>query len=116
MEDSRIGNRPGIASFFFIENLVDFFPSLCYIKTMNENKISETDSIQELAHFWDTHDLTDFEDQLEEVNETAFERKKFLKIQLEPEDTEAVLKIARSRGVSYTELIKEWVLEKIHVK
>jgi len=83
---------------------------------MNENKIPETDSIQELAHFWDTHDLTDFEDQLEEVNEPVFERKKFLKIQLEPEDAEAVIQIARSRGVSYTELIKEWVLEKIHVK
>jgi predicted phosphatase len=84
--------------------------------TMNENKIPETDSIQELAHFWDTHDLTDFEDQLEGVNEPVFERKKVLKIQLEPEEVESVIQIARSRGVSYTELIKEWVLEKIHVK
>ena len=37
-------------------------------------KIPETDSIQELASFWDTHDLTDFEDQLEEVTEPVFER------------------------------------------
>ena len=83
---------------------------------MNENKIPETDSIQELAQFWDTHDLTDFEDQLEGVNEPVFERKKVLKIQLEPEEVESVIQIARLRGVSYTELIKEWVLEKIHAK
>jgi predicted DNA binding CopG/RHH family protein len=85
-------------------------------RTMNKKKIPKTDSIQELAHFWDTHDLTDFEDQLEEVKEPVFERKKVLKIQLEPNDAEAVIQIARSRGVPYTELIKEWVLEKIYVK
>ena len=32
---------------------------------MSTNKIPQTDSIHELAQFWDTHDLTDFEEQLE---------------------------------------------------
>jgi hypothetical protein len=32
-------------------------------------KLPQTDSIEELARFWDSHDLTDFEDQLEEVTE-----------------------------------------------
>jgi len=41
---------------------------------MNKFKIPETDSIEELARFWDTHDLTDFEDQLEEVVEPVFKR------------------------------------------
>ncbi len=36
---------------------------------MKDKRISETDSIDELAKFWDTHDLTAFEDQLEEVPE-----------------------------------------------
>lgn len=36
--------------------------------------IPKTDSIEELARFWDTHDLTDFEDQLEEVTVEVFER------------------------------------------
>jgi hypothetical protein len=83
---------------------------------MKKKKIPETDSIQELAHFWDTHDLTDFEDQLEEVNEPVFEPITDLKIHLEPDEAEAVRQIARSKGISYVELIKEWVLEKIHVK
>lgn len=36
--------------------------------------IPQTDSVQELAHFWDTHDLTDLEGQLEEFTEPVFER------------------------------------------
>jgi hypothetical protein len=33
------------------------------------------DSIEEIARFWDSHDITELEDQLEEVKEPAFERK-----------------------------------------
>ncbi|WP_318727731.1 nucleotidyltransferase family protein [Roseofilum sp. Guam] len=36
--------------------------------------IVQTDSLKELAEFWDTQDLTDFEDRLEEVTEQIFER------------------------------------------
>ena len=39
---------------------------------MKQQRVPQTDSIQELAHFWDTHDLTDFEDDLEEVTESVF--------------------------------------------
>ncbi len=41
---------------------------------MNTTQIPQTDSIEELAHFWETHDLTDFESELEEVTEPVFER------------------------------------------
>lgn len=37
-------------------------------------KVPETDSIRELAAFWDTHDLTDFGDELEEVRGPVFSR------------------------------------------
>jgi cystathionine gamma-lyase len=40
---------------------------------MKRPKIPKTDSIQELAEFWDAHDLTDFEDELEEVPERVFQ-------------------------------------------
>ena len=35
---------------------------------MKKQTLPQIDSIEELAHFWDTHDLTAFEDELEEVN------------------------------------------------
>jgi hypothetical protein len=41
---------------------------------MSPQKIPPTNSVQELAQFWDTHDLTDLEDPLEEVIEPVFER------------------------------------------
>jgi hypothetical protein len=43
-------------------------------KPMNIADMPQTDFIQELASFWDTHNLTDFEDQLEEASERVFER------------------------------------------
>jgi predicted phosphatase len=82
-------------------------------KPMNISDIPKTDSIQELARFWDTHDLTDFEDKLEEVSEQVFEREAVVKIQLEPEEIEALNEIAKSRGVGSADLIREWVLERI---
>jgi hypothetical protein len=82
-------------------------------KPMNSPEIPQTDSIQELARFWDTHDLTDFEEQLEEVSETVFERKTAVRIQLEPEEFEAVNEIAKSKGVGSADVIREWIIEKI---
>ena len=41
---------------------------------MKTPEIPTTDSIQDLAKFWDKHDLTDFEDMLEEIPDPVFER------------------------------------------
>lgn len=81
---------------------------------MTVPRIPQTDSIQELAEFWDTHDLTDFEDELEEVTEPVFERESVVQIRLHSEEVEEIKAIANSKGVAYVDLIREWVLEKIH--
>jgi len=77
-------------------------------------KIPETDSIQELARFWDAHDVTDFKEQLKEVTEPVFERKmEAVFVPLLPQEVKAVKRIAESAGVEYSVLIREWVLEKL---
>jgi hypothetical protein len=82
---------------------------------MNKPKIPETDSIEELARFWDTHDLTDFEDQLEKVTEPVFQRRvETVAVPLQPQEIQAVRRIAESQGVDYIALIQGWVLEKLH--
>ena len=43
-------------------------------ETVSPQRIPNTDSIEELARFWDSHDLTDFENQMEEVSEPVFLR------------------------------------------
>ena len=84
-------------------------------KPMRNQKLPQTDSIKELASFWDSHDLTDFEDELEEVIEPVFERKKELtmKVQMRPSEIKAVKKIADSKGLKSEELVREWVREKL---
>lgn len=81
---------------------------------MNNRTLPRTDSIRELAAFWDTHDLTDFEDQLEEVTERVFERPAKFTVELDADDADAVSVLAKSRGVKDSDLIREWVLEKLH--
>jgi len=41
---------------------------------MNNHDLPKTDSISELAAFWDSHDLTDFDDQLEDAPDRVFSR------------------------------------------
>lgn len=41
---------------------------------MNSNRMPQIDSIEELVRFWQVHDLTDFEEELEEVDEPVFRR------------------------------------------
>lgn len=84
-------------------------------RTMSGYKLPTTDSIEELARFWDTHDLTDFEDQLEEVDAVVFERDPSTKmvLHLQPEELQAIREIAQARGLGQSELLREWVREKI---
>jgi hypothetical protein len=81
-----------------------------------KTQLPKTDSIQELANFWDNHDLTDFEDQLEEVTQPVFESVTVIPLNLESEEAEAVRKIAEAKGIADTELIRGWVREKIQAR
>ena len=81
---------------------------------MTENKLPRTDSIQELARFWDSHDLTEFDGELEEVQEPAFERGTVVSVRLSPDEMEAIQGMARARRLNLGDLIHEWVAEKVH--
>ena len=75
--------------------------------------IPKIDSIQELAEFWDNHDLTDFEDQLEEVTEPVFEREYIVEIGLLDRDLQEIKRMANLQGINYKDLIRAWVMEKV---
>jgi CopG antitoxin of type II toxin-antitoxin system len=77
-------------------------------------KIPDIDSIRELAAFWDTHDVTAFDDQLEEVPEPLLTRPKVgVTVPLSGPERTAIRRIAASRGVDEAALIHEWVQEKL---
>jgi len=82
---------------------------------MRNQRIPEMDSIEELAAFWDTHDLTDFEDQLEEVTEPIFVRGKpaIVEISLKPSEIQRLKRLARSEGIEEASLLRRWIVEKL---
>ena len=82
-------------------------------KSIHCKSIPQTDSIQELADFWDTHDLTDFEDELEEVDEPVFELSVQLLVALALGELETLNALAQLRGISPENLMREWVVERI---
>lgn len=71
--------------------------------------------IDELACFWDTHDVTDLEDELEEVTEPVFASnlRMSVLVRLEFQEAKEVGEIAKARGVERSALLREWVLEKL---
>ncbi len=84
---------------------------------MNTTRLPQTDSIAALAEFWDTHDVTDFLDELEEVTMPVFERagkdEALVSILLPQEDLVILQEMARARGVEQAVLLREWVREKL---
>lgn len=79
-------------------------------------KLPKTDSIRELADFWDTHDVTEFEGELVEVSAPVFARRPGggVTVSLSNEERKALRGIAASAGVDEAELIRTWVQEKLH--
>jgi len=81
---------------------------------MKSQSIPKTDSIEELARFWDAHDVTDFEEELEEVTGSVFARRGYqVTIRLEERESETVRRIASTRGIEEAALIQEWIRERL---
>jgi hypothetical protein len=85
-------------------------------KTIKRQRLPDTDSVEELARFWDKHDLTDFAHDLLEVTEPLFVRAKgtSLSIELPPAEAQHLKKIARSKGLKETAVLRLWILERLH--
>jgi hypothetical protein len=74
-----------------------------------------TDSIEELAKFWETNDLADFEEHLEEADEPVFVRRTgtSLTIDLQPIEAQRLTRIARSRRVKETTVVRQWIIDRL---
>ena len=86
---------------------------------MSENNqrqttISEAQSIEEIAEFWDTHSLADHWDETHEVEfDVRFERPH--QITLDPELYARLEQHARRRGLLPETLVNLWVAERINM-
>ncbi|WP_199245162.1 CopG family antitoxin [[Phormidium] sp. ETS-05] len=80
---------------------------------MDGESCSQIKSIEDLANFWDNQDLPAFKLPVSKVKEKFFERHALVQIHLPKQDLEIVKKLAKSQGIDYTDLIRDWVLEKV---
>lgn len=81
-----------------------------------KSKIPNFKTYEEEANFWDTHDITDFEDETEDV-EIVFDldkpRDKTLIVRLQKELRDKLEKTARAKGLNVSTLARMWLIEKL---
>ena len=75
-------------------------------------------TIDEMAGFWDSHDITEFEDQLIEVKEPLFEKMKsrIISVKLDSKQYEKLKKIAHQKKLNTLSLVSQWVTRQIEVE
>lgn len=70
----------------------------------------------EEAKWWDTHDLGDYWDQMEDVEiiwDLEKPRDKTLIVRLQKDIKDRLEKVARSKGLNVSTLARMWLLEKL---
>ena len=82
------------------------------------NKLPDFDkmTLDEVAHFWDTHNVTEYEDETEDV-EIVFElnkpRTESLVLRIQKDIKQRLEKVARSKGLNISTLARMWLMEKL---
>ena len=81
-----------------------------------KSRIPDFKSYEKEANFWDTHDITDFEDETEDV-EIVFAldkpKEETLIVRLQKNLKEKLVKLAKRRGVSLSTLARILLTERL---
>lgn len=72
-------------------------------------------SDEQIAAFWETHDSTEYLDQMEDVEVEVDVPTDFrvISLRLDARDAEQAKRLARRKGVPYTVLLRMWIKEKL---
>ena len=83
---------------------------------MAENRvssISQARTLEEMAEFWDTHSLADFDDQTHEVEMTFAPSARRSVVGIETELMAEIRRIAKERQVSTQTLVNVWLRQRV---
>ncbi len=84
------------------------------VRTHGRGRIPEFGSREEEAAFWDSHDFTDFWDELKPVRVRAARNlSEGITIRLDPETLKRLRSRARDQGIGPTTLARMWILERL---
>lgn len=72
-------------------------------------------SDEAIAKFWDTHDIADYWDELEKVDDVKFvkPKKKLVSVRLEPAYRRQLKAMAKKMGIGYTALARLLIIEEL---
>jgi hypothetical protein len=81
------------------------------------SRIPRFTSREEEAAWWDTHDFTDYLDELKPVRvRFAKNLSQGLTVRLDPDTMRALREQAKRRGIGPTTLIRMWVMERLRAE
>ena len=82
---------------------------------MKKSKIPKFKSYEEEAKFWDTHDTTEFLDELKEVHNIKFPkpRKRLISVRMDDGLIKSLKAVAASKDIGYLTLIRMWIAERL---
>ena len=86
------------------------------MKKTKVSKIPEFKSRAEEAHFWDTHDITDYWDEMEDVKIEFLDepkREETITVRVQPKLKERLETTARNYGINLSTLARMWLIEKL---
>lgn len=76
--------------------------------------IPDFKSREEMAEFWDTHDITDYLHELKPVQVTVAEGPlSVLQVQFDKETSAQLFHLAEQKGLLATDMVQAWVLEQL---
>jgi len=79
-----------------------------------QSRIPEFASVEDEAEFWDTHDITDFLDELTPVRvKFAKNLSQGISVRLDPATTLKLRAEAAKKGIGPTTLVRMWVIENL---
>lgn len=85
-------------------------------KNLIKSKIPKFTSYKEEAEFWDTHSVTDFEDETEDVDivvELAKPRDETLVVRVQKNMKNKLERVAAKKGINVSTLARIWFSEKL---
>ncbi len=80
---------------------------------MTKLKIPDFKTLEEAADYWDTHSFADHLEDTEPVEIEVYLDKHRIFLEIDPDISEKLKKIAQKKGQSYDKLINSWIREKI---
>lgn len=80
---------------------------------MNENRLPNFDSVEELIDFFDTHDMGKYMDAMPEVQFDVALKENTVLVEVDQELMKKLAKLAKKQKTSTFELINSWLEEKV---